>query len=103
MVSSFDWMELAEVRRIAPGIRIGLLADRAPTGLIDAAMRMNAWSINPDHKLVNLEFCATAHQRGLQVYVWTVDDPDEMRRQISAGVDGIMTNYPERLCAVLES
>jgi glycerophosphoryl diester phosphodiesterase len=39
----------------------------------------------------------------LQVYTWTVDDPDEMRRLIGAGVDGIMTNHPELLRAVLES
>jgi glycerophosphoryl diester phosphodiesterase len=103
MVSSFDWAELAEVRRIAPAIRIGLLADRAPARLIDTAERMNAWAINPDRKLVAPRLCATAHRRTLQVYTWTVDDPDEMRRLIGAGVDGIMTNHPELLRAVLES
>jgi len=103
MVSSFDWAELESVRRINPAIRLGLLADRAPARLIDAAARLKAWSINPERKLIKPELCATAHRRGLQVYVWTVDDPDEMRRMISAGVDGIMTNHPERLRAVLES
>ncbi len=103
MVSSFDWAELESVRRINPAIRLGLLADRAPARLIDAAARLKAWSVNPDRKLIQPELCATAHRRGLQVYVWTVDDPDEMRRMISAGVDGIMTNHPERLRAVLES
>ncbi|HXD90728.1 MAG TPA: glycerophosphodiester phosphodiesterase family protein [Candidatus Binataceae bacterium] len=103
MVSSFDWAELAEVRRLAPAIRIGLLADRALARLLDTAERMTAWAINPDRKLVAPRLCVTAHRRGLQVYTWTVDAPDEMRRLIGAGVDGIMTNHPERLRAVLET
>jgi glycerophosphoryl diester phosphodiesterase len=103
MVSSFDWAELAGVRRINPAIRLGLLADRAPARLIDAAARLKAWSINPDSKLVDSELCETAHRLGLRVYTWTVDDPDEMCRLIRAGVDGIMTNYPDRLRLVLEA
>jgi glycerophosphoryl diester phosphodiesterase len=33
--------------------------------------------------------------------VWTINEPEQMRRLISAGVDGIMTDYPDRLVAVL--
>ena len=43
-----------------------------------------------------------AHRLDLQVATWTVDDTDTMRAMVAAGVDGIMTDFPDRLQAVLE-
>jgi glycerophosphoryl diester phosphodiesterase len=46
-------------------------------------------------------FVERAHRRGLHVHVWTIDDPDEMRRLFDLGVDGIMTDRPTVLKEVL--
>ena len=43
-----------------------------------------------------------AHANGIVVHVWTIDDPDEMRSLLDAGVDGIMTDRPAELREVFE-
>ena len=102
MVSSFDWSALERARAIEPEIRIGVLGERAPNKMLAAASELKAVAINPRFKLVDAALCAEAHRRGLQVYVWTVDDVRAMRSMLDRGVDGIMTNYPERLRALIE-
>ncbi len=102
IVSSFEWRALERVREIEPRMRIGLLAEEEPERMIAAAAALKAFAINPRFDLARPELCADAHRRGLQVYVWTVDDKPTMRSLIARGVDGIMSNYPERLRAVIE-
>jgi glycerophosphoryl diester phosphodiesterase len=53
-------------------------------------------------RLVTPRFIRAAHVHGMQVHIWTVDDEADMRRLITWGVDGLITNYPSRLRKVLE-
>lgn len=52
-------------------------------------------------RLVDAALVARAHEAGLQVHVWTIDDPAEMARLIDLGVDGLMTDQPAVLKTVL--
>lgn len=52
-------------------------------------------------RLPTPRFVADAHRLNLPVHVWTVDNPSTMRRLLDAGVDGIVTDRPDRLAAVL--
>ena len=54
------------------------------------------------YELVTTRFVEAAHERGLRVDVWTIDDPGEMHRLLDLGADVIMTNRPEILEEVLE-
>jgi glycerophosphoryl diester phosphodiesterase len=50
-------------------------------------------------RIVDERFIAAAHRRGIQVHVWTIDEPSEMRALVALGVDGIMTDRPDLLLA----
>lgn len=100
IVSAFDWDALRRIHHVEPSVRIGLLASQWPARLLAAATELQAHSIHPRHDLVTEDLCIAAHQRGLSVYTWTVDEPAVMQRLIAEGVDGIMTNYPDRLRSV---
>ncbi|MBK7705753.1 MAG: glycerophosphodiester phosphodiesterase [Acidobacteria bacterium] len=49
---------------------------------------------------VTADYIEKAHKLNLQIHVWTINDPGEMKRLIDLGVDGIMTDYPERLLSL---
>jgi glycerophosphoryl diester phosphodiesterase len=101
IVSSFDWDYLRTIQQLHFNIRVGLLAEEKPVDLMMNAVAMRAHSINPRWDMVTADLCKAAHERGLKVYTWTVDADARMRALIECGVDGIMTNYPERLRKVL--
>jgi glycerophosphoryl diester phosphodiesterase len=101
IVSSFDWEYLKKIQQLHFNIRIGLLAEEKPVELMMNAVAMRAHSINPRWDMVTSDLCKAAHERGLKLYAWTVDADSRMRALIECGVDGIMTNYPERLRTVV--
>jgi len=101
IVSSFDWEYLKKIQQLHFNIRIALLADDKPVDLMINAVAMRAYAINPRWDMVTPDLCKAAHEKNLKVYTWTVDADARMRALMEAGVDGIMTNHPERLRTVL--
>ena len=93
---------LARLRALSRAARIALLlspenAERP----IERARRLGAEAINPWRGLARRELIEAAHAEGLAVYVFTVDEPAEMERLLALGVDGIFTNFPDRMRALL--
>ncbi|MCK5368320.1 MAG: hypothetical protein KAQ62_07190, partial [Cyclobacteriaceae bacterium] len=56
-----------------------------------------------NRQVVNKRFMEAAHARNLRVHVWTINDVDSMKQYLKIGVDGIMTDYPDRLLELLKS
>jgi glycerophosphoryl diester phosphodiesterase len=104
LFSSFFDPVLEALRRVSPEARIALLVSRRfPQGAIQRAQSVGAEALNPERSVVNRELVESAHREGLAVYVFTVDDERDMRRLLDMGVDGLFTNHPRRMLALLAS
>lgn len=111
-VGAFSDERLARVRAALPGVctslgpagslQLGLAATGQDVGELDAPCAQLPPSYG-DIPVVTAEVVAEAHRRGLQVHVWTVDEPDEMTRLLELGVDGLMTDRPAVLKELLRS
>lgn len=130
-IQSFDWRTLPMVRQAEPSIPLVALwndmtwvpdspwtdgVNPAVVGdpitgakLVGADILSPGYSApldltvkDPGFRLVaDRAFNDRAHALGLRVIPWTINDPDTMRAQIAAGADGIITDYPTRLRAVM--
>lgn len=101
VVLSFDPGRLAVVRRLEPTVMTGYLFSWSPADPVKRALEVGARQLAPRGDLVTPELVGQARRADLQVVTWTVNEPAHMRALAAAGVDGIMTDYPDRLVAVL--
>jgi glycerophosphoryl diester phosphodiesterase len=58
--------------------------------------------INPNQKFARAKYIKKLHKAGYVCYVWTVNETADMEEMMRKGVDGIITNYPEKLKALIE-
>lgn len=96
LFSSFNHHLLFELKNKANHFNIGALTACCPIDYAAFAEQLNAFSIHIDVDFVNQAFVQDAHQRGLKVYVYTVDDESDIIQLHHMGVDGIFTNYPTK-------
>lgn len=96
VVSSFHHPELAHFAALRPDIRLGALTSTIPLTLAKFAAELGAWSLNCDVDFVDDSLVQDAHDRGLKVLVYTVDEPADQAMLAAIGVDGIFTNRPDR-------
>lgn len=113
IVGSFRQSIIDEFRRECPEIATAASPSEATeylalskSGLSEAySPPMQALQI-PENlgslSIVTKDFVENAHRKNLKVHVWTINEPDAMQRLISIGVDGIMTDYPDRLLDLLK-
>ena len=96
LVSSFHLPELWEFRQAAPEIPVGVLLGGVPLDFAGCATELQAASVNISSEFVDPRLVADAKAHGRKVYVYTVNDPAEMRALRALGVDGVFTDYPDR-------
>lgn len=102
LLSSFNPFNLVRIRRRLPQVKLGLItqpkmAERWMWRFFPHDAR------HPHFSDVDQQLVASMHAGHRKINVWTPDDPAEIRRLALLGVDGIITNYPQRAQEVLES
>ena len=98
IVQSFDTRTLQHLRQIDESVHQALLISRnggnVPTDIENLGYTPEIYS--PNYHLVTGEMVEEAHQKGMQVIPWTVNHPEDMRSMIERGVDGLLTDYPNK-------
>ena len=97
VVSSFNHYELNIVKQICPEITTGMLIYGLPWDYLSSALSLQADLVIPSLDYVDANLVKSVQQQGLQVWVYTVNLPDDIELMRGLGVDGIFTNYPERV------
>lgn len=104
LFSSFSDAVLQELRALEEPARLGVLVHpKQPERIFERAEAVGAEAINPHFVLVTRDLVEDAHGRGLAVFVYTVDEEDRMHQLFDLGVDGIFSNRPDVLRAVVDS
>jgi glycerophosphoryl diester phosphodiesterase len=103
MVWSFHPGVVAEVRRREPRLPAGLLTLSLSDAIARQALELGAQATSVFYTNVSEERVRAARRKSLAVHAWTADQPAEMRRLAAAGVDGIVTNFPDRAKSLLRS
>lgn len=97
LVSSFDWKELALFSQINSNVPIAVLTEDDPLDALPVAQQLNAVAINPNFKSLNPMNVDKIKAKGYKIYPWTVNEPAEITQMKTLGVDGIITDFPERI------
>ncbi|MBO7743351.1 glycerophosphodiester phosphodiesterase [Paenibacillus sp. MWE-103] len=101
IVSSFNHYSLVLCKELAPEIRTGVLYVEGLYEPWEYAARIGASALHAHHRAVLPEWTAQAAERGIVYNPWTVNEPAEMKRLLDAGVASIITDYPDRLAALI--
>lgn len=99
VVMSFDPQVLVSLRRSEATLMTALLHDGTLADLFEQAISSGVRQIATREDLVTPALLTEARRRDLQVVCWTVNHPAQMRALIAAGVDGIISDYPDRVVA----
>jgi glycerophosphoryl diester phosphodiesterase len=103
VVISFDPDILESLRKLEPTLMTGLLYEGQLPDPLEKAVQIGARQLAVRGDLVTPVLLTAARKKDLQVVCWTVNHPAHMRMLIDAGVDGIMSDYPDRLLAASSS
>lgn len=97
IVSSFDWNALQRVSFLNDKIQIGVLTNTDLDLALAFAKFIKAYSIHPYHHLLTKENVVQMQSKNFNVYPWTVNEPEDIIFVKSLHVDGIISDFPDRV------
>jgi glycerophosphoryl diester phosphodiesterase len=101
LVSSFDHEELVACKKVAPSIPVGILLYGYPINTPEIARAIGAYSVHLNVEMVTPKRVSTLHQAGYKVFVYTVNEPSDIQAMRAIGVDGVFSDFPDRVLSTL--
>jgi len=103
IVSSKNWKELTLFKNQNTNIPIGILShyniflEKGVDAIIEKGRELSALAIHPKFSILNKKAIDKMHSAGFLVYSWTINSPKDIQHAIRLGVDGIITDFPDRV------
>jgi glycerophosphoryl diester phosphodiesterase len=104
IIFSFKYDVLEKIRQMDKEIHLLYLETVAGKSTLESATLIDAFAIGvgPLTK-VNKSFLKKAHDKGIEVWVWTINEEKKMKRFINIGIDGLITNYPDKALNIIST
>jgi glycerophosphoryl diester phosphodiesterase len=103
MVSSFNHSYVRRAKASEPALRCGALIEAPVADPVAVLEATGAESLNPGLGFLTEAMVRAVRDAGRDVYVWTVNEVEDMRRILGWGVTGIFSDFPDRLIALLRA
>ncbi len=97
LVSSFDHLEISAFKKQAPEFRVAPLLYGVPHDLAACGGALGAWAVNIAAEFAEPRLIEDIRKRGMKIFVYTVNDEEEAKYLQSLGVDGVFSDFPERV------
>lgn len=97
IISSFQYSELKAFSRLNTEIPIAVLTQASMEQAMELATEFNASAIHPHFSLLTKDSCDKAKEMGLKINTWTVNNPEDIEHIKRFPIDGIITDFPDRI------
>jgi glycerophosphoryl diester phosphodiesterase len=97
IISSFDWNALQEIRLQNDKIKLGVLTETNLELAFSFAKFIKAYSIHPYYHLLSEEIVTKIKEKGFKIFAWTINEPEDITFAKSFQIDGIISDFPERI------
>jgi glycerophosphoryl diester phosphodiesterase len=97
LISSFDWNALQEVRFHDEQLRIGILTETDLALAFSFAKFIKAYSIHPYYHLLNTDNTKQMQEKNFKIFAWTINEFEDLQKIKSLQVDGIISDFPDRI------
>jgi glycerophosphoryl diester phosphodiesterase len=99
IVSSFNWAELEKFRFVDQDIAVGILVNQSMSisEAIEFGKKINAHAIHPNYNLLDKKTVKKIKNNGFKIFTWTVNDKNDIDLMKELNVDGIISDYPDRI------
>lgn len=100
IIQSFDFRTLKYLHEKYPSIKTAMLIEDSDENDFDGQLNKLGYTpqyYSPNHTLVDEKLVKQCHDKGMKIIPWTVNDPKQFKKLKKLGIDGVITDYPDKI------